>query len=251
MLNSLTLLQAPTSTHVPSLAGLRNRHSIRNPTGRGTSPPSACRPRATPAPKTPLPVALSRVAALPGSHPPKPASPTRSPTASGRPPAVGGGESQGVPLLASCLVRIWACAFADRASFLLNTYRLREQVYGRWKEVTSPGPPRGTPPRCIATRQDAGFCQVRGARRSQRRRRPSRPKSPRWRSSERSIATYPTPSRAHDRPDRATHLPQRGDQRWRARRGRTRGHVRMQIGLRTKGRQTRASTPQPRPASHA
>ena len=161
----LALLQAPTSTHVPSLAGLRNRHSIRNPTGRETSPPPACRPRAPPAPKTP-PGASSRVAALPGRHPPKPASPTRSPTVSGRPPAVGGGESQGVPLLASCLVRIWACAFADRASFLLNTYRLREQVYGRWKEVTSPGPPRGTPPRCKATWQDAGFCQVRGARRS-------------------------------------------------------------------------------------
>ena len=77
----------------------------RNPTGRGTSPPPACRPRAPPAPKTPPPGASPRVAALPGRHPPKPASPTRSPTVSGRPPAVGGGESQGVPLLASCLVR--------------------------------------------------------------------------------------------------------------------------------------------------
>ena len=162
----LTLLQAPTSTHDPSLAGLRNRPPNRNPTGRETSPPPACRPRATPAPKTPLPGALSRVAALPGRHPPKPASPTRSPTVSGRPPAVGGDESQGVPLLASCHARIWTCAFAARASLLLNSNRLREQVCGRWKEVTKPGPPRGTPPRCTATRQDAGFCQVRGARRS-------------------------------------------------------------------------------------
>ena len=165
MLNSLTLLQAPTSTHVPSLAGLRNRHPNHNPTGRETSPPPACRPRATQAPKTPPPGASSRVAALPGSHPPKPASPTRSPTVSGRPPAVGGDESQGVPLLASCHARIWTCAFAARASLLLNSNRLREQVCGRWKEVTSPGPPRGTPPRCKATWQDAGISQVRGARR--------------------------------------------------------------------------------------
>jgi len=166
----LALLQAPTSTHDPSLAGLRNRHPNHNPTGRETSPPLACRPRATPAPKTPPPGASSRVAALPGRHPPKPASPTRPPTVSGRPPAVGGDESQGVPLLASCHARIWTCAFAARASLLLNSNRLREQVCGRWKEVTSPGPPRGTPPRCKATWQDAGVSQVRGARRPQRRR---------------------------------------------------------------------------------
>ena len=159
---------------------------------------------------------------------------------------MGGDESQGVPLLASCHARIWTCAFAARASLLLNSNRLREQVCGRWKEVTKPGPPRGTPPRCKATWQDAGNSQVRGA---QRRRRPSRLKSPRWRSPERSIATCLTPSRAHDRPDRAPHQPQRGDQRWRAWRGRTRGHARMQIGLRARSRQTRVSTPQPRPAT--
>jgi hypothetical protein len=83
---------------------------------------------------------------------------------------VGGDESQGVPLLASCHARIWTCAFAARASLLLNSNRLREQVCGRWKEVTKPGPPRGTPPRCKATWQDAGVSQVRGARRPQRRR---------------------------------------------------------------------------------
>jgi hypothetical protein len=94
--------------------------------------------------------------------------------------------------------------------------------------------------------QATAKCAARGA---QRRRRPSRLKSPRWRSLERSIATCLPPSRAHDRPDRAPHQPQRGDQRWRAWRGRTRGHARMQIGLRARSRQTRVSTPQPRPAT--
>ena len=46
-----------------------------------------------------------------------------------------GDESQGVPLLASCQRAASAHAFAVRASYLLNSNRLREQVYGRWKEL--------------------------------------------------------------------------------------------------------------------
>ena len=85
------------------------------------------------------------------------------------------------------------------------------------------------------------------ARDAQRRRRPLRPKGPRWHSPERSISsTSLTHSRTHDRPDLAPHQPQRGYQRWLAQRGRIRGHAWMQIGLHTKGRQTRVSTPHKR-----